>query len=322
MGDFTYLPYCVVLVFLEFFIAIKLTFVWTVRRDDANIRRNRVSCHMNQSQPRWLVIFDQRSFLSCCSGLYGRWSTLLLLITRLSSALFFVVIGMGFNFARPEVQGHWQFFTNWNVGLIAGYYTLSTIATAYYVRICQVSDWPSDDGECDSSAVLLLSRVDSPRLRAIGTFLSVYFCVASVTALFVTSVNFALLDPAPRFYNMAAHLFTTISFLVEMSLNCVQLKKNEFVLNMAWLMLWLSVIWPVVYFGVKPDWPYDFLDSSTPAVFAWFQILFIVYFLLYMGWQALGERKLQKFSTKFLLMSSEWDGDAYDESYICLASEI
>ena len=47
----------------------------------------------------------------------------------------------------------------------------------------------------------------SPRLLFVGTLLSVYFAVASVTALFITLVNFLLLDPTPSFFNMTAHLF-------------------------------------------------------------------------------------------------------------------
>lgn len=318
-GDFTYLPYSIAMVVSEYLLMIKAMLVWTARRDEARLRSTRHSCRTQQEARRWLSVFDQRSFASCSGGLYGRGSSLLLLTTRLTSALFFVVIGMGFNFARPEVHGHWQYFTNWNVGLISGYYTLATAASAYFVNQCQVHGWPHDSDP--STTALLLSRLDSPRLRTAGTFLSVYFCVASVTAIFVTTVNFVLLDPAPRFYNMTAHLFTSLSFMVEMSLNCVQLKKNEVVINMSWIMLWMSFIWPIVYFGVKPDWPYDFLDSSTPAIFAWFQLLFIVYFLIYLGWHAIAEWKLNKYASDWLV-SSSGQIDVCDKPYESLVSEI
>ena len=228
---------------------------------------------------------------------------------------------MGFNFARDEVQGHWQFFTNWNVGLIAGYYTLTTAASVHYIRLIRSV---SSDAEraSDSSMLVLLADLDTTRYRIIGTFLSVYCCIASVTAFFVTTVNFVLLDPTPRFYNMTAHLFTSVSFFVELSLNSIEFKKNEIILNISWVMLWLVVIWPVVWLGVKPDWPYDFMDSSTPAVFLWFQILFVVYFIIYYICETLMERKIAKFSKTESYKLSHADYTSNDKPYHALLSEI
>jgi hypothetical protein len=203
---------------------------------------------------------------------------------------------MGFNFARSELHGHWQFFTNWNVGLIAGYYTLSTAASGHYLLLLASHDPAAAKGATAREGWLQQQALDTPRLRGAGTFLSVYFCVASATALFVTIVNFVLLDPTPRFFNMTAHLFTSLSFLVEVSLNSIELRRNELVLNMSWVMLWLVFIWPVVWLGVKPEWPYDFLDSSTPAIFVWFQLLFLVYALVFFSWCSLVTHKLSRFS--------------------------
>jgi hypothetical protein len=93
MGEFTYLPYCIVLVCLEYVAIVKGTLVWTARRDENRERSDRVSFRHSQSTRRWLGVFDQRSFLSVCSGLYGPTSSILLFFTRLLSCLFFVVIG-------------------------------------------------------------------------------------------------------------------------------------------------------------------------------------------------------------------------------------
>jgi hypothetical protein len=126
-----------------------------------------------------------------------------------------------------------------------------------------------------------------------------------VTALFVTFVNFALLDPTPSFYNMTAHLFTSVSFIIEMSLNSIEVKRNEFVFNLSWIMLWFAVIWPVVAFGVKPDWPYDFMDSSTPAILVWLQLLLIIYVCIYYLWAALVTCKIRKYSRPHILSTDE-----------------
>ena len=232
----------------------------------------------------------------------------------LCCAVLLLLLGMGFNFARSEIQGHWQFFTNWNVGLIAGYYTLASGASVHYLLHLAPRDPAASSSFASTASSVARERwleLDTPRLRAVGTFLSVYFCVASVTALFVTTVNFALLDPTPRFFNMTAHLFTSVSFGVEMALNSVQLRRNELVLNMSWVMLWLAFIWPVVWLGVKPEWPYDFLDSSTPVILLWFQLLFFVYFLIYLGWHWLATRKLDKFApSSSSFPSSFWSAGA------------
>jgi hypothetical protein len=334
MGEYTYLPYCIVVVVLEYLAVVKATIIWTDRRDEANLRSDRVSFRVNRAPRRWLRIFDQRSFLSCSSGMYGRSSSLLLLVTRFMSFLFFVVIGMGFNWARPETHGHWQYFTNWNLGLIAGYYTLALSATTFYVLHEFVFDKPPNTGSSVTSSSSSTCSNRSGVLRGAGTFLSVYFSIASVTALFVTTVNFVLLDPTPSFFNMTAHLFTSLSFLVDMSLNCIEVKLNEFVFNMSWILLWFAFIWPIVLLGVKPEWPYDFMDSSTPAVLLYFQVLFLLYFLIFYCWQAIGTAKLNRFSayassactasSNRLLSASDMhlEQDFNDKAYESLTSEI
>lgn len=293
MGEFTFLPYCIALVLFEYLLVVLLT----------------LRCSSSPSggaASTWGGVFELREFPSCCEGLFGRSSSLLLLLTRSCSMLFFLVVGMCLNWSREVTRGHWQYFTNWNIGLIAGYYSLASALSLYFL-------WQTSLGSSS------LSALDSPRMRGLSTFASVYFSVASVTALFVTTVNFLLLDPTPRFYNMTAHLFTTLSFLVETSLNSIEVKKNEFVFNASWVVLWMCVIWPVVVFGVKPDWPYDFMDSSTPAVFLWFQLLFTVYFLMYMAWQRLVEWKLRKYSTLYHKLPPGYDDHKVYEG---LTSEI
>lgn len=320
MGAYTYLPYCIVFLCVEYLFGIKVVVWWTRRENEKRQRNYSNSWRLGPPRQHWLEIFDQRSFQSCASGLYGRTSCYMLLCTRLMSCLFFVIIGMGFNFSRSEIQGHWQFFTNWNVGLISGYYTLTCVASAQYLKALR-KHCPDDVDASDSSMMMLIASYNNPRWQAVGTFLGVYFSVASVTAFFVTTVNFLLLDPAPHFFNLTAHLFTSLSFIVEISLNSMEIKKNEIVLNMSWVMLWLAFIWPIVWLGIKPEWPYDFMDSSTPIVFLWYQVLIVVYFVIFFVCNAVVEYKLRKFSN-YDSLSPAQDSKSFDRPYRALISEI
>mmetsp|Transcript_8578 Transcript_8578/g.12807 ORF Transcript_8578/g.12807 Transcript_8578/m.12807 type:complete len:286 (-) Transcript_8578:281-1138(-) len=264
MGKFEYLPEVIVMVLIEFAIVVAGLYV-----------HSRYSPLPPDSR-RWLI-FEQRTFESCVTSIHGEKYTALLCGLRLLFFLWFLGIGVIYKLTRKAYRGGWEYFTNWNLVFISLYYLFAFLSSIFHI----VTKYRKDD-----------MHVSDLVKRRVSTFISIHFAVAGATALFITLVNFTLLSPRFYFFNVVSHFTTSVSFLIEMSLNNIHIHYKEFVFSFVWALLWLIIIWPSVAEGVK-DWPYDFLQTDKAACFAWYNILFVVNFIFYSLWWYMSQLKFR-----------------------------
>jgi hypothetical protein len=123
-------------------------------------------------------------------------------------------------------------------------------------------------------------------------FVHIIFEVAGSTALMITVVDFTLLSAEFKFWNLVAHFFTSISFLIELSLNAMGVRLHDLSYCSVWSISYLAIIWPIVAFGVR-DWPYGFLKVDSWSCILWYNALFVgnlLFFLLFYKLGAIKER--------------------------------
>jgi hypothetical protein len=206
----------------------------------------------------------QTCFETFTQGSYGSWSNVAIFLARLIFAIFFSVYFLTLlilNYGR----GLWIYFTNWNILLLIVYYAGATVLS-----------------------LISLIQSPSPPLFALETTSAIWmalYLVAAPSALFVTLVDLALLNPEPTYWNFSAHLVTSITILTEIALNSIPTIPRDLCFPLSWALLYSIFIWIMRVQGVAKKWPYDFLATPSASSFFWYTILYILvivcYFLFY-----------------------------------------
>jgi hypothetical protein len=119
MGEFSYLPYVIVVVFVGYVLLTALILQLTKKTPRTN----------------FIGIPDGKSFYVATHGCCGITSSTTLAITRIVSAVFFWIFFV-LLLTISYYKRIWVFFTNWNVLLLMAYYSIA--ATASIIKLCGV----------------------------------------------------------------------------------------------------------------------------------------------------------------------------------------
>jgi hypothetical protein len=210
-----------------------------------------------------------------------------LLITRFLS--FGYILGVGVIASYIKNNGYiWFYFTFWNLELLSVFYLLAMSCSilGIWTRDSDTIRLPRkyDVEEASISSVKSISW--SADIVRLGFATQVFFEVCGGTAIFITVVAFIFLDRSFSFWNVTHHFITTMSLLLEMSLNRIPVRLDHFAYNISWSMLYLIFIWPLVVLGNIKSWPYFFLAVDTPSCYAWytgFVVAIVVFYLIFYG---------------------------------------
>ena len=282
MGRFEYLPYLIPTLLAECII-ISIVVLWPfLRRRRNGVLFNHEKPLLNISllgsdagqpesgDPQSTVLFLPSIPFESTYSSANKTLQLTLFITRVLSCLFFPAIGVGLNTELDSRKPFdLKFFTNWNVLLISLYFALATLSSILGAR----GDFIAQDR------------------KRFSMFLHVLFEVAGSTAMMVTVVDFTLLESDFNLMNTTCHFATSCALIVESLLNSFDVRWPHLVFVFCWFMAYLSVIWPLVYYGKVTEWPYDFLDTSSSSSFAWYSALLFAVVIFYGLWVYIAKAK-------------------------------
>jgi hypothetical protein len=199
-----------------------------------------------------------------------------LLFTRLVSLLFFLSIGCIWNYIKEDGYNY-RYFTQWNLDWICVYFLLATFASIVGIR--------NDRKLTQTSPIEESSLSKWPQwIGVVSNATQVIFVVTGASAMFVTVVDFGLLNPEFKFWNVSEHFMTSIAILLELSLNSIPVRTEHVVFNVAWALTYLLFIWPAVTLNTVRDWPYDFLKTNSSSSYVWYTILVVINVIFYFIW--------------------------------------
>lgn len=275
MTKLSYLGGVIAVVFVEFAIvsSVVLFVYWLQIRRKRNDETELIA-NPSIRNPFYIQYVTGENFIFAYESTLRLHGKLILLITRVVSFCFFV--GIAFLWSLIEDGGsEAKYFTHWNIYIIVVYYSMASTVSIVGVLYSWGTEMADD------------SQFWSPGMIQVGYVLQVLFEVVGATAIFVTLVVFTVLDPSPEFWNMTVHLFTTLSFFVEMSLNMMPVRWEHLLFNLAWAMLYLLYIWPAVAEGAVANWPYFFLEVDSGDSFAMYAVLIVCNIIMYYIWYGL-----------------------------------
>lgn len=231
-----------------------------------------------------------------------RGTTYFLAITRLTS--------FGFFLYNAATSPQWYYFTIWCLAKYVLYYLLSSIMSLVGIWLAVHDDSSNNDnnnsGGGDSASLSTYARsmiwLNQPLkltnleklphwFVTLGRFQYFLYNFSGASAFFVTVVAFSLLNPDFAVRNASVHFATSLSFVLEMVQNQLYVRAVNIILFLVWLYVYLVFIWPFTAQGHLIHWPYNFLDVSTAACFAWYNALFILSIIFYYIWYGLNRIK-------------------------------
>lgn len=272
MGEFKYLSGVIPMVLAEFLIIFIITlFFYNRQRIELN-KLNLIKKSLYEAffygQPFEYVYRSHLGTIqwNCC-----------LLFTRLASLVFFLSVGCIWNYIQED-GFNYRYFTQWNIDWICVYFLLATFASVIgIINDFNLTKISSSVGESSFSKW-------SEWISVVSNATQVIFVVTGASAMFVTVVNFGLLNSQFKFWNVSNHFVTSLAILLELSLNSIPVRREHVVFNVAWALTYLLFIWPAVTLNTVREWPYDFLKTNAASSYVWYSILVVINVVFYFLW--------------------------------------
>eukprot|EP01038_Epipyxis_sp_PR26KG_P016188 gene16188-22014_t len=287
MGEYTYLTGIIITLIIEY--ALFITLIGVIYRN--TLVKTQTVQQLGYTQFNFYFGGD---YFTSSYTTYGGKPSYFLLIFRICCSLFFAGFDVVYWYYKDKGLG-WFYFTNWN--LISIYFMIVTLCSL--LGVCCGSNYVPIENQNNTSLSIATTQESKQKnyqfAKMLGFAGHVFFEVAGASALFVTFADLLFLNPNPTLQNYTQHVATSVTLLIEMLLNNYMVRWEHLLLNVSWAFLYLIYIWPIVRTGFlkrSGEWPYFFLDTSSPSAYFWYNILFVLNIFFYLIWYTLARLKL------------------------------
>eukprot|EP01035_Chromulina_nebulosa_P028005 gene28005-36900_t len=260
MVALNYLPGIIPLILGEYFIFTAFVGWYTSGKNNGKIM-TKISQKLTIGDSLSVIENSSRSCWHRVSKIF----TILLAIARLTFFGYFAGVGT-INIYVSTRGAKWIYFTEWNLILISIFYLIASIHSIVGLY---------------SEFVHKLECTEYSISRKLCHAVQILFEVGASTAFFITTVNFILLNPKFEFINVTEHFVTSLSFLVDASLNSLPVYVEHVWISITWLVVYVIYAWGMVGSGTLRNWPYGFLEVEDPYCFMWYNILLVVALVFY-----------------------------------------
>lgn len=199
-----------------------------------------------------------------------------LLVTRILSTIGFVFGGLiYYGIYYPHV---FVYFDGWTLILTTIYFLIATFLSVLKVEVIR------SRSSMDLRLNPYYAIVDwtyYPRLFAVGAHILFEICCASN---FLCTFG-VLAKLTPDSDNMVAATSLSICLLfLDLGLNNLKFRFDQFPATMAWMVFYFLCIWPAVFSGSIHNWPYPAMAVNTTACFKNYTYMFAALFVSYLCW--------------------------------------
>jgi hypothetical protein len=201
----------------------------------------------------------------------------------------------------------YNYFTHWNLILLTVYFFLTTIHSVIYIisknGYLGLTNPPWQDVSHPLKAYPLLFGPDNAYERLCKNTARLHD-FAGACAIFVTIVNFGVLDSSTEMWNVVNHLTNSIFIGFDLLNNNIESSMQSYKWCISWIYFFIIFTWGLVDTGMKP-WPYFFLDTDSSGVYGWYEGLLILNFIFFIIWFYICRLKFV-LASKFGLITFNW----------------
>lgn len=222
------------------------------------------------------------TYMCCVCTNYPTTAECLLCVYR--GALFIAFANTLIHLHDPD---EWEYLTIWNLALIICYFLSSCILSCNGILRSILAILPADLVHDVSDRTVWTILV-----QWLGSLSQVMFEVCGASALFISTVNFLLIDSSLTPLNLELHVFTTAALLIEATLNCYIVRWEHILVYLAWNSAYLACTWYRAITSPSSEWPYPFLSTSQPSALLWYASLYALACVFYGLWYAIFRIKM------------------------------
>jgi hypothetical protein len=172
------------------------------------------------------------------------------------------------------------YFTNWTILLVAIYFFLSFISSFIAIYLKSIRN--------PYEASLNLEIEWSCTMRCLGVIIHLLYEVAGASSCFALVFDYIFMNSKNNSMILTcARIVTVTSLILELLMNNIDVRFDQYPVTAAFLMIYFLFIWPEVSFGHLNDWPYEILSASSINCYGYYLIVFILNFIFYCVWYTL-----------------------------------
>jgi hypothetical protein len=235
------------------------------------------------------------------------WTNWILCATRFGSFLYFAILAWGISWARYGANDMYNYFTHWNIVLLTVYFFIASIHSIVYILakngLGGITNPPWQDVSHPLKDYPLIFGPTNAYERFCKNTARLHD-FAGCCAIFITVVNFGVLDSSTEMWNVVSHLTNSIFIGFDLLNNNIESSMESYKWNISWIYLFIIFTWGIVESGVKP-WPYFFLNTDKSAAYAWYEGLLILNFIFFLIWFYICRLKFI-IASKFEWISFKW----------------
>lgn len=201
----------------------------------------------------------------------------------LSRFIYFICFSIMFALLNDQehIKG-WgmYYFTNWTILVVAIYFFLSFISSfiAIYLKLKRNPYEASLNLEIEWSCTM----------RCLGVIIHLLYEIAGASSCFVLVFDYLFMNSKNNSIILIfARIVTLTSLILELLMNNIDVRFDQYPATAAFLMMYLLFIWPTVTFGNLDNWPYDILSVSSRNCYGYYLLIFILNFMFYCVWYSL-----------------------------------
>ena len=192
------------------------------------------------------------------------------------------------------------YFTNWTVAVVAIYFFFGSISSFLSVIV------KSRRNPYEASLDLEIRW--SYAVRCFGVAVHLLYEIAGSSSCFAVVFDYMFMKASNNsMILILARVVTVTSLLLELLMNNIDVRFDQYPAAAAFVMVYFFYIWPTVVLGPRHDWPYDLLSTSSINCFGNYLVIFIFSFIFHTVWYLIYVLKKEL----FLLLDVGRFGSAY-----------
>lgn len=200
-----------------------------------------------------------------------------LLVFRIFSFLYTFIVGLVLY--GSEYSGFLFYFHNWNTVAVCAFFLIASIAScmenyAYHTRSVL-------DREFGTQSEWTVGPL------WLSIFAHTLYEVASGCCLLALGIKelFDDIDISFQESHFRSVVYVCVALMgIEMLLNNMRFRFDQYPTALAWTLLYVQVVWPVVFTGYFRNWPHTFLETNRVVCFVNYSLLFCSSFVCYFIW--------------------------------------
>lgn len=247
-----------------------------------NVKKSIIERGINLEQPTFydtaLFSFELRTRFEDVTQSAWKGLKMVLCAFRFTMMVFF--LGFAVILTSIQRQRGIFFFTNWNSLIVSFYFFaafVSSVISLYY-------QFNRTEYDLRIGGVIIWSH----KIQMLAAVVHMCFEISGASSLFSILFDTLFLDSDDLNVLMqAVGILAILALAMELVFSTIRVRFDQYPATIAYIMVYLLMMWPSVFTGIIPDWPYSVFRTDRQECLGYYSLLFVLHFACFCAWYGL-----------------------------------